>query len=275
VIAVVLFGSALYAYSHKEHLKGLFGPPAVTLSDVYDEKPGGPTFDHSEFDYLAARFVDEHGMVDYAGLDREAGRLNGYVEAIGRAQFDEMGRKEKLTLLINAYNAFTLRLILDHYPIDSINSIPASERWDAVRWNVAGNIWSLNQIEHEQIRPKFREPRIHFALVCAAVGCPKLRQEAYDSSRLDAQLEDQSQYVHRSERWFRYSHENKIVHLTQLYNWYGGDFEQVGGSILDFAARYSPELKEGLERGERPEVRWLEYDWSLNEQKRKPGAVGD
>ena len=79
------------------------------------------------------------------------------------------------TLLINAYNAFTLRLILDYYPVRSIKDIRASKRWDDQRWRIGEAVFSLNQIEHEQIRPKFAEPRIHFALVCAAIGCPKLR----------------------------------------------------------------------------------------------------
>jgi hypothetical protein len=96
-----------------------------------------------------------------------------------------MGRNEKLALLINAYNAFTLKLIVERLPVQSILDIPAAERWDAVRWKVGGQVWSLKQIEHEQIRPKFTEPRVHFALVCAAVGCPPLRNEAYDASRLD------------------------------------------------------------------------------------------
>ena len=120
------------------------------------------------------------------------------------APIDELGRDERLALLINAYNAFTLRLILDHYPVASITDIPADQRWDAVRWRLAGETYSLNQIEHELVRPNFREPRIHFALVCAAVGCPPLRTEAYTGELLEEQLEGQTRYSHAHDRWLRY-----------------------------------------------------------------------
>lgn len=102
-------------------------------------------------------------------------------------------------MLINAY---TIQLILDHYPLASIQDIPGDQRWDAVRWRVGPHTWSLNQIDHEQIRPKCAEPRIHFALVCAAVGCPPLRNEAYTAARLEEQLAGQSAYVHSHPRWF-------------------------------------------------------------------------
>ena len=151
--------------------------------------------------------------------------------------------------------------------VASIKDIPARKRWDDVRWNVGGNLWSLNQIEHEQIRPKFSEPRIHFALVCAAVGCPPLRNEAYTGDRLEAQLEAQTRLVHRDGRWFRYDRDRNTVHLTKLYEWYGGDFKQAAGSVPRYVAAYSPQLKEAVDAGRPPNVRWLDYDWSLNEQK--------
>jgi len=174
-----------------------------------------------------------------------------------------------LALLINAYNAFTLKLILEHQPIESIMDIPDAERWDAVRWKVDGHVWSLNQIEHEQIRPKFVEPRVHFALVCAAVGCPPLRNEAYDADRIDQQLEDQTEYVHHHRTWLQFDARRNVAHLTKLYNWYGSDFEQNDGSVLQFAARYSPELKQALANGSSPRIEWLPYDWKLNSEKNK------
>ncbi len=209
-------------------------------------------------------YVDDAGYVDYAGLAERQSDLNGYLASLGSAPFDAMGRDEKLALLINAYNAFTLRLILDYYPLDSIRDIASGDRWDAERFKIAGTTYSLNQIEHEQIRPKFREPRIHFALVCAAVGCPKLRNEAFTGERLEEQLEDQTRYVHSHDRWFRFDAASNAVDLTQLYDWYGGDFKQEAGSVLQFASRYSPELKAALDAGAKPKVRWLDYDWSLN-----------
>lgn len=271
VVAIALFASAVYAYQERDSLKNLFGPPPVVLAEAYEANPSGPTFDHSVFDALLSNHVDDDGWVDYEGLQAEVVDLDAYIRSVAEAPFDEMGRDQKLALLINAYNAFTLRLILDHYPVGSIFDIPAEERWDAVRWDVGGNQWSLSQIEHEQIRPKFIEPRIHFALVCAAVGCPKLRNEAYEAERLDEQLEGQTEYVHRGDRWFRFDPASGVVELTQLYSWYGGDFVQVAGSVLKYAARYSPDLKKSLDGGAEPSIHWLNYDWSLN---RDPAAAG-
>ncbi len=191
--AALFFSVALYANLVPGMLANLFGPPKAQLAEAYEAKPGGPTFDHSSFDALLRRFVDAGGLVDYRGLGQQEAALDAYIASIATAPFVDLGRDEKLALLINAYNAFTLRLILDNYPVASIRDIPSKKQWDDKRWVIAGQTYSLNQIEHEQIRPKFIEPRIHFALVCAAVGCPKLRQQAYVGARINEQLEEQTQ----------------------------------------------------------------------------------
>lgn len=264
IVAVLIFSAAVYAYQVRESLKGIFGPPEVTLEEAYQALPAGPEFDHSGLDTLLWNHVDDDGWVDYKGLLADSLDLDAYIESVAGAPFDEMDRDGKLALLINGYNAFTLRLILDHYPVDSIYDIPEDQRWEASRWNVGGHVWSLSQIEHEQIRPKFVEPRIHFALVCAAIGCPKLRNEAYQADQLEEQLEDQTEYVHASERWFRFDAEAGVVEMTQIYDWYAGDFVQVDGSVLNYAAHYSSKLAEALKSGRDPSIRWLYYDWSLN-----------
>ncbi len=267
MIARALFGTAACAYPSQGGIRSLFGPPSVTLVEAYSANIDGPTFDHSTFDDLLKKHVSADGWVDYEGLKKNADKLDRYIALVAKAPFDALERNEKLALLINAYNAFTLRLILDYDPINSIEDIPAAKRWAHKRWHVGPHTWSLNQIEHEQIRPKFHEPRVHFALVCAAVGCPKLRNEAYRADRMEQQLEDQTGYAHSHERWFGFDSDNNVVHLTKLYKWYGGDFEQVAGRIVDYAARYSPELKRALDAGRKIKVRWLDYDWNLNSKK--------
>ncbi len=227
-------------------------------------------FDHSTFDKLLKQHVDADGRVDYAALHKDTTVLDRYVESLRNTNLAALGRNEKLALLINAYNAFTIRLILDYHPVDSIKEIPAAKRWKHKRWRIAGNTWSLDQIEHEQIRPKFHEPRVHFALVCAAVACPKLRSEAYRSDRLEEQLEDQARYTHSRVGWFRFDLEKGTVYLTKLYKWYRGDFEQAAGSVLEYAARYSPPLRQALDAGQEPRIRWIDYDWNLNGKARIP-----
>jgi len=266
LFAVVMLAGATYSCTHRTALRGLFGPPAAKLQEAYSQTADSSKFDHSTFDALLREHVDSDGWVDYAALQGDAPKLDRYLQSVEHVDFDKLGRNEKLALLINAYNAFTLRLILDHFPIQSIKDIPDAERWDAKRWNVGGNTWSLSQIEHEQIRPKFVEPRVHFALVCAAVGCPKLRNEAYRADRIEEQLDDQSRYVHTHDRWFEFDAQKGLVRLTKLYDWYGEDFKQVAGSVLDFAARYSPELKKMIDGGTKPRIEWLGYDWKLNDK---------
>jgi uncharacterized membrane protein YdjX (TVP38/TMEM64 family) len=269
-VAVLMVVLTVVVWLQRDVIGGMFGPPQVAMREAHEPRPDGPVFDHSPFERILRDHVNENGGVDYAGLYADPGALLMYNRSLAEAPFDEMGRDEKLALLINAYNSFTLELILDYWDegrLESIRDIPAAERWDAERWNVGGHIWSLNQIEHEQIRPKFVEPDIHWAVVCAAVGCPPLRRDAYTAERLAEQLQEQGRIMHTDgSRWFRYDREAGVVHLTPLYQWYAGDFEQVAGSVLDYAGIYAPELRRDLERGERPRVRWLEYDWSLNTQ---------
>jgi hypothetical protein len=250
-------------------LAGLFGPPEVTLREAYEPGDGGPDFDHSVLDTLLKEHVDPAGWVDYAGLADDPASLDTYLDSLATAPFAALGRDAKLALLLNAYNAFTLRLILDHYPLDSIRDIPPRERWEGRTWNVGGHRWTLEQIEHEQCRANFREPRIHFALNCASIGCPPLRPEAYTAARLEDQLADQTAGVHRDPRWARFDPDSGVLELTRLYLWYAGDFEQVAGSVLDFVAPLIPALRRYRDAHGDPEVRWLDWDWNLNDARNR------
>lgn len=260
IVAVPVLALAAIAGCHL--LTGLFGPPAVDSKEAYADDRATMRFDHSVFDAVLREHVGEGGLVDYAALERSPGKLDAYIRALAAAPFRELGRDGKLALLINGYNAFTLRLILDHWPVASIKDIPASQRWQDVRWQLGPLKLSLDQIEHEYLRRRFAEPRIHFAINCASIGCPPLRREAYDAAKIERQLEEQARTVHRNERWFRL--ETDTVHLTRLYDWFRGDFEQAAGSVLRFAARFVPALKTRLDADNVPRIAWLHYDWSIN-----------
>ncbi len=268
--AVVALVAAVFVRANADRiesrLSSLFGPPRVELQESYGGTESSASFDHSGFDEILGRHVDADGWVDYEAVREDEEALDRYLERIAKAPFDELGRDEKLALLINAYNAATLKLIVERWPLDSIMEIPESERWDDRRWDVAGRTWSLSQIEHEQIRPHFVEPRIHFALVCAAVGCPPLRNEAYRGERLEEQLESQTRYVHEHPTWFAFNADEGRVSLTKLYQWYGGDFEQAAGSVFAYASRYSSPLDRAIGSGESPAIDWLPYDWSINDR---------
>ena len=273
VLAVVLLGFAGYAVVNPAVIRqpmlrafSVLGPPAVTMTEKYEPDPAPPAFDHALLNDVAQKVVDDHGRVDYKRLKADPETLNRYLDKLAQADYEALGRNEKLALLINAYNAFVLKLVIEHYPIDSIRDIPGGELWTDKRWQIGRYIWSLDDIEHRRIRTNFKEPRIHFALICAANGCPKLRREAYAADRLDEQLHDQAVYTHSHESWYQFKPDRNVVHLTPLYRWYTGDFRQTAGSVLDFVANYDPDLKQALEAGKTPSVNWLDFDWKLNVQ---------
>jgi len=266
-VAAATLALGLWAHANADRLRYALGPAPVSAEEAYASTPGDASFDHSRFDALLRAHVDADGLVDYARLKDALAELDAYVASLAAARFEELGRDEKLALLINAYNAFTLRLVLDHWPLASIRDIPAEQRWDARRWRLGGEALSLNQIENERIRPKFREPRIHFALVCAARGCPPLRAEAYTGPRLELQLADQARRVHSDDRWLRFDPSTRELRLTELYNWYGSDFRQVASSVPGYVALHAPPVRAALDAGRRVEVLWIPYDWSLNEKR--------
>lgn len=255
-VAACEWGSTLFL--------SLFGPPAVQLEEAYGAGSPGASFDHAAFDRVLQARVDADGYVDYRGLAADPADLDTYLAQLAAADLQPLGRDQRLALLINAYNAFTLKLILDHLPLQSIRDIPDAERWDAQRWQLGGATVSLSALEHDELRAKFREPRIHFAINCASIGCPPLRRRAYTGAAIDAELQEQSLAVHRDRRWFRLDAARNGVGLTRIYQWYAGDFEQVAGTVTAYAARFVPELAKALEAGQSPTVVWLAYDWSLN-----------
>lgn len=245
-----------------------FGPPEVEASEIHDAN--GASWDHDQLSKLLFRIVDDDGYVDYRTLTDDASELDAYIEELAEIPYATLSRDAKLATLINAYNAFTLRLVVDHYPVDSIKDIPASERWKAERWNVGGMTLSLNQIEHQKLRREFVEPRIHFAVNCASVGCPPLARTAYEGERLETDLERAAQRVHDpEERWFDIRPfevgglGSVPVKVTRIYLWYADDFRSVQKSI----ARYHPPLQPVLEADRELVIDYLPYDWSLNEQR--------
>lgn len=240
-----------------------FGPPEKQLVEVFADDPQRATFDHSRLDAVLGKVVFG-GRVDYDALVADPADLFAYTDALADAPFEELDRNGKLALLMNAYNAFTLRLIVERWPVASIKDIPADERWDDARWELAGRTLSLTQIEHDWLRAKFADPRIHFGINCASVGCPPLATEAFVGERVDEQLETLTRQLHADARWVFVQRNSALNHdtvqLTKLYLWYGSDFEQVAGSPLGFVGRYVPEVQQGAW-----DITWLDYDWSIND----------
>jgi hypothetical protein len=226
--------------------------------------------DHSAWTAILQRWVTD-GFVAYAALQRE-GRapLQAYLDALSATcaeDYETWSREQRLAFWINAYNAFTVQLILDHYPVASIRKIgwlpgAAFRKKFIPMPELKGGAVSLNDVEHDTLRKDFREPRIHFALVCAARGCPPLRSEAYRASDLDRQLDEQARTFLRDTRKNRFDAAANTLYLSPIFDWFRADFEAVAGSPPAYAARYLDDPRAG---GRDVRIEFTEYDWSLND----------
>jgi hypothetical protein len=243
-------------------------PKASAAAALFDPRQG--------YDQLLADHVDPEGWVDYAGLAENRAALDRYAASLADADLQDLPRDERLATLINAYNAFTLQLILDHWgrfesgKIDSITDLHGGQPWDQKIWELGGTTVSLNQLEHVWIRPVFDEPRIHWALVCAAYSCPPLRSEAYTAEQLEQQLAEQEAYVLRlgQPRFVQLRDSDSgagRLSVTPLFDWYGEDFND-GDWQTYLLDRLDPEVAE-----RRPAFGpFLPYNWSLNSQDNRP-----
>ena len=256
---------------------GLVLGVAVSLGAAGQEQDEERTgFDHSAFAEVLDRYV-EGSWVDYTGLKRDPGHLAAYLRDLAQADVDELDRKEKIALYINAYNAFTLKLITEYYPkIDSIKDIPDHifryKRWKDKRWDIGGETYSLSQIEHGVLRERFEEPLAHFALNCASIGCPDLWPEPYRGKDLEKQLEAAARAYNAADKGVRLDRADRTIYLSRIYDWYAGDFKKEADSVLQYVARYMPEeAARYIRRNEdRLRVRYLDYDWRLNDVKNNP-----
>jgi hypothetical protein len=231
--------------------------------------------DHSAFNLVLSAHSTPTG-VDYAKLKTDRAPLDRYVAQLGTVsgkQFDRWPRDEQIAYLLNAYNSIVLQQVIDDYPIQRSSNPavlvrPANSVWQidgffsALKHRVAGRHLTLDQIEHEWLRPKYKEPRIHFALVCAAQSCPPLREEAYRADRLSAQLDEQARAFLNDRDRNRFLQES--AQLSEIFRWFGDDFGGEPG-LRTFLARYlNPELAQRV-RDASYAIKYVDYDWTLND----------
>lgn len=244
---------------------------------------GAQSFDHDHgvWDGLVHQHVrwlpdGVQSRVDYAGLARDRSRLRTALDAlsaVSAAEFERWSRAQQIAFLINAYNAFTVELILTGWPdVTSIKDLGSVIRspWKVRFFTLLGARRHLDWIEHEQLRPRYAEPRIHTAVNCASIGCPALRPEAFVAPRLDAQLAD------GLSRFLADRSRNRVaagrLEVSAIFKWYRQDFEQGHAGFLrlaDVFAAHADQLttdpweREALRAGRLP-ISFLDYDWSLN-----------
>jgi hypothetical protein len=231
----------------------------------------GARVDHSSYDALLRQHVRD-GLVDYDAFARST-RFRAYLDRLASTQLDGLSRQERLAFWINIYNAFTIEQINAHDERESIRNInktlgllPLKGPWSEDMVRAGGRTLSLDDVEHGIIRKEFDEPRIHFALVCAALGCPPLRSEAYVAERLDTQLDDQARvFLLESPEKNRVDLEKRTVWVSPILVWYKEDFGGSDEALGRYLGRYWPEGPERqLLLSSDFELRETEYDWALN-----------
>lgn len=223
---------------------------------------------HAQWDALLKKHVAADGMVDYKGFEKDKQKLESYINTLQKGVPDpkKWSTEEQLAYWINAYNAFTVKLIVDNYPLKSIKdlnskiAIPTVNTiWDDKFFTLGGQPFSLNMIEHTILRKDFNEPRIHFAINCASISCPVLLDEAFTASKLESQLEKQTRLFINDPGKNRITAQNPKV--SSLFNWFGEDFQK-NGSLIQYLNRYSK-----TKINPKAKISFLDYNWDLNEQK--------
>lgn len=211
--------------------------------------------DYRDYQSLLSSCVTNNGKVDYKKLVTEKVKLNQVAASLAEFKESEIvGRKDKLAFWINIYNLFTLKLIVDHYPVKSIQDIDYGKTWDVKRIKIENSEYSLNQIENEIIRPVYQDARVHFALNCAALSCPPLLNKVFTGNTLDGLLEQQAKAFISKELM---SYDGKKIRISKIFEWYKNDF----GNLIAFLSKYS-----NTKLNESTIIEYTEYSWKLNER---------
>lgn len=234
---------------------------------------------HKLFTEILTERVNDSGLVDYENIKNDS-RLDEYLEAIAKINPDTISNDNvRLAFWINAYNAYTLQVIAENYPLESINDLHTGGLiigqvigqtvWHDDAFSINGEKVSLNYIEHEVIRKKFDEPRIHFALVCAAMSCPPLRREAYEGYKLEMQLQNQAEIFLNNPLHNSFDIQEKTAYLSKIMDWYAGDFGDTDEERLLYYVRFiDGTAAESIKQNPSEwDIEFNDYDWSLNKQR--------
>ena len=222
---------------------------------------------HQIWTELLRQYVTPDGLVKYSEMVSDKDRLNQYLKVLSAnaPNPETWTKEEQLAYWINAYNAFTVKLILDNYPLESIKdlhpvNIPfVSSVWQKKFFEIGDKKMNLDYIEHSVLRKRFNEPRIHFAINCASLSCPELLNEAYLPEKIEEQLQKQTvKFINDVKR-------NKItaseIKLSKIFSWFKKDFTKKK-KLADFINQYSK-----IEVGRGVDIGYLDYSWDLNEGK--------
>lgn len=281
-LTIVLF--PLLAFADRPAIKPLAVPERTVVEVPY-------TFSHEDFDRVLQSFVDNQGQVDYTALKNDPRDLERYSLLLSTYSPDSHPalfptENSKLAYWLNAYNAAVIKTVLTYYPISGVGDIrpplllfflPRKSGFFLFqRVTFGGKTTSLYFLEHRVIRKRFADPRVHFALNCASGGCPRLPRQAFTAEHLNEQLDHEARKFLAEERNFVIDHEKKTVSLSSIFEWYESDFltwlqrtfPDRKATLLGYVALYvSVEKAEELRQAASYTVRFIPYDWRLNDQR--------
>ena len=262
-------------------LERLFAPKAKLWEIWAEHSPASDAeINHQAWTVFLQKYVTEHedgiNRVNYQAVtDADKQRIKKYITTLSELKIRNYSRQQQLPYWINLYNALTVDVILDHYPVTSIRKVDISPGlfkdgpWDKKLVRIQGEEVSLNDIEHRILRPVWKDPRLHYALNCASLGCPNLQPVAYTAEIIDGQLDMASEAFINHKRGVNVS-DGKLV-LSSIYNWFRKDFGQSDKDILDHIRQQAhPALRQQLDNLE--SIHSYQYDWSLNDALSNAGS---
>lgn len=233
--------------------------------------------DYGVWNDLLKKYYNPQRGMDYRGLKAgDAKRLQDLRRSLARVNVNQLNRKQQLAYFINLYNVNVVGIVVDHYPVDSIRDISSDpiRRLNVFEKDYVpfgnGKI-SLNDVENTHIRDRFKDPRIHFAINCAARDCPSIRPEAFVGARVDAQLDDQARRFLNGPTGLKLSKKGStlVVETTKVMDWFEDDFKPAGGNLAFIRKYASPDKQRAIQQaGEKVKLTYDDYDWSLNDWKR-------
>jgi hypothetical protein len=230
----------------------------------------GLDHEHKKFTTVLSKhlkIINSQSLVNYKNLKEKPNLLNSYlndISAVTKQEYSKFNSDQQLAFLINAYNAYTLKLIINNYPIKSIRKIGGlfTKPWSIDFFTLFGEKFTLDKIEHQTIRKNFKEAKIHFAVNCASISCPSLYKEAFVATKLQDQLTKATLFFLNNKSKNTIATGTNTITISKVFDWYEGDFEKHEKSVIHFISKI---LQVNI--SEKSEIDYHDYDWNLNEWK--------
>lgn len=229
------------------------------------------SINHTDWDEILKKEVkflkNGQSLFNYQNIKNNPTKFYNYLKSLSdlsKKDYDKMSKEDQMAFLINAYNAFTVKLIIENYPLKSIKDIGSFffSPWKKEFFKLLGKKRHLDYIEHEVLRKDFKEPRVHFAVVCASMGCPNLQNFAWTGKKLEEQFQLATKnFLGQKDKNF-YDKKKKTLFISKIFKWYGDDFNSLHKSAKNFILNfYKIEDKKDIA------IKWQDYKWELNEWK--------